>query len=137
MLRAGAFALLLSSGCSFALVKGPPKHAPRDRLAFCTNSYGMPVLVDVALAVVTTPLAVAAGVGAGAHVFSQSDSMEPAKAGAAGIAVGAVALTVPVTAIISAVWGYRTANRCSAYQLEYMARSRDNAADVDDILARD
>jgi hypothetical protein len=133
MVRIWAMAVLLMSGCSFALVKGPPKQAPmrRDRMAFCTNSAGMPMLVDVALAVITTPLAIAAGAGAGSYVYGQSDSMEPAKAASTGIAVGAVAMTVPVTAAISAIWGYRTSNRCSSYQLEYAAQRRGVDVDVD------
>lgn len=82
----------------------------------------MPVLVDFVLAAATTPLAIGAGYLAGDHVWGQSDSMEPVKAGASGLAVGALAMTVPVTAVVSAIWGYRTANRCTTYQTEQAAR---------------
>lgn len=112
---------VFGTGCSFALMKGPPQEAASRRVEYCTSSYGLPVMTDIALAIVTTPLAIGAGYLAGEHVWSQSDSMEPAKAGATGVAVAGLAMVVPVTAIASAVWGYRTANKCSTYQTEQAA----------------
>lgn len=117
-----SLAVVVMSGCSFALVKGPPSNPTPGKLDFCTSSYGMPALVDVALAAVTTPLAIAAGVATGAYVERNNDGRDTAKAVSAGLTVGAIGLTIPVTLAISSIWGYRTANRCSSYQLEYAAQ---------------
>ena len=83
--------------------------------------------MDIVAALVTTPAAFGAGYAAGDHVHEQTDSMEPGKVAATGITVTALALSVPVAFAASAIWGYRTANRCTSYQTEYAARldSRD------------
>jgi hypothetical protein len=78
--------------------------------------------MDIAAAIVTTPIAFAAGFAAGDYMQGRTDSMEPAQVAATGVSVTALALTVPVSLAVSAIWGYRTANRCASYQTEYAAR---------------
>lgn len=77
--------------------------------------------MDIAAALATTVVAFGAGYAAGDRVHAQNDSMEPGKAAAAGIGATTLALTVPVAFAASAIWGYRTANRCATYQAEHAA----------------
>jgi hypothetical protein len=107
-------AILALSGCSFVVVKGPPRQPPRDRMAYCTSS-ALPMVVDVGLAVGVAYTTLAVLDEAGEPTGSRSEKALFWNV----LAVGAGATAAM---IISSVYGYRTSQRCNTYQLEQAAR---------------
>lgn len=102
MARLLALLLLVTSGCSFVLVKGPPT-VPTKRTIDCTTSRSWP-LVDTAMTVAT------AAVGVTVLVLGLSDEDSTKMAIGGGTAV----LAVPYA--IGAVSGFKKTTQCRVYQ---------------------
>ena len=110
-------ATLALSGCSFAVVKGPPSNpaaTPTDRIAHCTSS-SMPMIADIGLTALTFYTA--------ASIMDEATNWEGDGLDKAEFTTYAtVGLAATGAFIASAIWGYRTSARCNTYQLEQAAR---------------
>jgi hypothetical protein len=116
-MRALAIAVLLSGGCSFALVHGPAAHRPPDEPPVCTDVPAPPV-VDTIVAVLA---------GAGAYAFhrdlqssSDQDPLPLADDHLFGRAVRNLLAVGAVIELGSAIYGFVKTSHCVAAKRAYV-----------------
>lgn len=100
-----AFAMLTLSGCSFALVKGPPPYIPPDQPIFCTESRAVPMIDGT--------FGGWAVVNAGLFLLTDSETLSKTEENTAALVMGVIGTGLTWSAIA----GHDRVSKCSAAKL--------------------